>query len=82
MENLIRIGNNIRIIRQSLGYSQELMAIKLNISQPAYSKMENGKIKICKDNLDTICEILQINPVDLSNFNIKEIIKQFVNIEH
>ncbi len=80
MENLRKIGNNIRIIRQSRGYSQELMAIKLCISQPAYSKMENGKIRIGKNNLDAICEILEINYEQLICFNFHEIVKKASNI--
>jgi len=55
MENLI---NNIRAIREELGYSQEYMAIKLGIGQNGYSKIELGYTRITVDRLFEIANIL------------------------
>lgn len=60
-----RIAVKIRVIRRNREYSQEYMAILLNISQNAYSRLENGKTPITIDRLYQICSILQTNPRDL-----------------
>lgn len=60
-----RIAVKIRVIRRNREYSQEYMAILLNISQNAYSRLENGKTPITIDRLYQICSILGINPRDL-----------------
>ena len=56
-------GQNIRIERQKQGISQEWLAIQLDISQAAYSKMEAGKTKFKLDVVMKISEILQV-PID------------------
>ena len=40
------IGEKIRKIRTLKGLSQDYMAEKLKISQPAYSDIENNKTKV------------------------------------
>ena len=54
------IGRKIRVVRQLKGYSQEYMAMRLGVSQNAYSKMERGKIKVKNERLQTITGILEI----------------------
>jgi transcriptional regulator with XRE-family HTH domain len=51
----------IKQIREIRGYSQEYMATKLQISQPAYCKIENGKSKTKDQNYKLIAEILEVN---------------------
>ncbi|WP_394759205.1 helix-turn-helix domain-containing protein [Flavobacterium sp.] len=49
----------IKNIRKKKGYSHEYMAHQLNMSQPAYSKIENSETKLSVDRLFKISEILE-----------------------
>jgi len=53
--------------RINKGYSQEDIAAKLNISQSAYAKIENGITKIDLERLIDITKILEIDLQDLLN---------------
>lgn len=55
-------GNKIRIQRQIKNYSQEYMAFMLEISQPAYSKIERNETDLSLRRVYEIAEILEINP--------------------
>ncbi len=60
----------IRKIRRELDFSQEYMATNLNISQRAYSMIENGEIKnIDKVKLNKILELFGISKEFLENYN-------------
>jgi transcriptional regulator with XRE-family HTH domain len=59
------IGEKIRLIRISKGYSQEYMAFMLNISQGTYSKLEKDNIVITIQRLFSIAEILEVNITEL-----------------
>lgn len=59
------IGENIRIIRESLGFSQDYMASKLNITQQAYSNIEKNPEKITLKRLSDIATTLQVKLVTL-----------------
>jgi transcriptional regulator with XRE-family HTH domain len=68
LENKIRsVAVNIRKIRESKDYTQDYLAVKLAISQNAYSKIELGYTKITVERLFQIAHILEVNPVDLLN---------------
>lgn len=60
-----QIGNKIKNRREILNFSQEYVAEKLGISQPAYAKIEKGQTKIDIDRLNKISEILSIDILDL-----------------
>ncbi|MBL4678821.1 MAG: helix-turn-helix transcriptional regulator [Mucilaginibacter sp.] len=55
-----QIKTNIRIIRERRNYTQDYLAMKMNISQNAYSKIELGYSKLTVAKLLEICEILEI----------------------
>ena len=59
------IGRKIRIVRQLKGYSQEYMAMRLGISQNAYSKLERGKIRLKNQRVIEISGILEIPTYNL-----------------
>lgn len=63
------IGSKIRKIRELKGYSQEYMSVKLDLSQRAYSKIENDGIKLDWNRIEAISKILQIEPIDLVSFD-------------
>lgn len=60
------ILKNIRFERLRKGYSQEVMAEMLGISQNAYSKMERGKTKLSISRLQNITHILGVSVEHLS----------------
>lgn len=57
------IGVKIRKIREFRNYTQTHLADKLNISQNAYSKIENGTSKLSTDRLEEVAKILDV-PVE------------------
>jgi len=66
LETKIRsVAVNIRKVRESKDYTQDYLAVKLSISQNAYSKIELGYTKITVERLFQIAQILEVNPVDL-----------------
>ena len=74
LEQKIRtVAVNIRKIREAKDYTQDYLAIKLAISQNAYSKIELGYTKITVERLFQIAQILEVNPVDLINFEESEL---------
>lgn len=63
------IGDKIRKIRELKGFSQDYMASQLEISQRAYSKIENNDIKLDWGRIEDISKILQIEPIELVSFD-------------
>ena len=62
---------NKRIYRN---YTQEYLALKLHISQNAYSKIELGYTKITLERLFQIADILEFDVVDFINSDKSELI--------
>jgi len=58
-------SEKIRTRRKELGFSQEYVAMKLGISQKAYSDIESGKTKLKNDVLNEIAVILEISPFQI-----------------
>jgi len=56
MNNIV---SNIRKIREQKGYSQDNMAVELNMTQPSYSRIESGEAKLTFDRLQEIANILE-----------------------
>jgi transcriptional regulator with XRE-family HTH domain len=63
------IGDSIRKIRDIKGYSQEYVAQKLNMSQNNYGRIELGKVKLDVDRLKEIATVLEVDPMDIMNFD-------------
>jgi|SRR5690606_41809810 len=63
------VGNKIRKIRELKGFTQDYMASQLEISQRAYSKLENEEIKLDWQRIQKISTILEIEPIDLVSFD-------------
>lgn len=76
-----KIGSNLRNLRELKNISQEFIAIKLELSIKSYSNIENNVTKITLERLTQICEILEINPIAIINFNSEKII-QTINNSH
>ena len=63
------IGDKIRKVRELKGFTQDFMAGKLEMSQRAYSKIENNDIKLDWGRIEDISKILEIEPFDLISFD-------------
>jgi transcriptional regulator with XRE-family HTH domain len=61
----INIANNIRLLRESMGYSQDYVALQLNITQQAYSAIEKKPEKATLQRLKEIAVILQVPLITL-----------------
>lgn len=57
MKHRIPIGENIRFIREQLGYSQEYVATQLGITQQSYSNIEKKPEKATLQRLKDIAAI-------------------------
>ncbi len=56
------IGDNIRFLRESRGYSQEGLAIRAGLQRTYIGDVERGERNITVLNLEHIAEALQIHP--------------------
>lgn len=61
----LTIADNIRIMRENLGYSQDYMATQLSITQQAYSALEKNADKITVKRLKEIAKIFDVKIVTL-----------------
>ena len=74
------IGNKIKNIRELKNLTQEFIAEKLDVSQAAYSRMENGETKITDEKLAQIAEILEVKPEDIKAFDSHKYFNSFNNV--
>jgi transcriptional regulator with XRE-family HTH domain len=61
------IGQQIRLLREAKGYSQEYMADMLDVSQSTYACLESGKTALRVDRLFQILELLDTDIATLLN---------------
>lgn len=64
-KELNRILDIVKRRRLQLGYSQMFVAEKLHITQNVYSKIESNKIKLTVCRLSIICDILDMDVIEL-----------------
>ena len=74
------VAVNIRKIREFRNYTQEYLAMKLSISQNAYSKIELGYTKITLERLYQIAQILEVDLIQLINAEDTEVVQLLSNI--
>jgi len=68
MDKTIRIGPNIKFIRNIKGIKQEVVANELGISQPEYSLIENSDV-VDDQIIIQIAQILNVTPELIKEFN-------------
>jgi transcriptional regulator with XRE-family HTH domain len=73
------VALNIRRIREYRDYTQGYLALKLGISQNAYSKIELAYTRITLERLIQIADILEVDSVDLINGNAEDIVQLHAN---
>ncbi|WP_396173516.1 helix-turn-helix domain-containing protein [Flavobacterium sp.] len=76
MESIVE---KIKDIRKRKGYSHEYMAHQLEMSQPAYSKIEKNETVLSVDRLYKIAEILETPIIDILDINPNTIYNQTNN---
>ena len=80
------IIENIRILRESKGYSQDYMAELMSITQSAYARFERGATKTDLKIVSLIAQVLDINIIDIITYpekyvNIKDVPKEIITSE-
>jgi transcriptional regulator with XRE-family HTH domain len=73
------IGEKIRKIRTIKGYSQDYVSDLLNISQAAYSDIENNKTKINLERIQEIAAIFKLDVNDLISFDENQVFNNTFN---
>ena len=61
----MNIKDKIKNLREMNGWSQEVMAERLNMSKNGYARIERGESKLDMERLEKIAEIFSIEVVDL-----------------
>jgi transcriptional regulator with XRE-family HTH domain len=59
---------NIRVIRQKLGYTQDVVGKQLGMSQNGYSLIENGSRNLTVNDLNQIAIIFKMDVIDLFTY--------------
>ena len=65
----MNIGSKIRKIREIKGYSQENMAIDLDMSVTGYGKIERNQVAITVDKLEQISKVLGVQVDQILGFD-------------
>lgn len=73
------LGKKIRLLRHQKGWSQEDVAKRLDISIPAFSKIETGITDINLSRLEQIATLFEMSVVQLLTFNDAEYEQKYVN---
>jgi transcriptional regulator with XRE-family HTH domain len=63
------LGKKIRLLRHQKGWSQEEVAKRLDISIPAFSKIETGITDINLSRLEQISALFEMSVVQLLTYN-------------
>ena len=73
------LGKKIRLLRHQKGWSQEDVAKRLDISIPAFSKIETGITDINLSRLEQIAQLFEMSVVQLLTFNDTEQQEKYVS---
>jgi transcriptional regulator with XRE-family HTH domain len=71
-KNMKTLGKKIRLLRHQKSWSQEDVAKQLEISIPAFSKIETGITDINLSRLEQISKLFEMSVVQLLTFNDQE----------
>lgn len=72
----MKIGKNIRTLREIKNFSQSYMADMLHVSQRTFSSIENDQTSLTLERLFLICEILDCELSDLLAFDQKNLFEK------
>jgi transcriptional regulator with XRE-family HTH domain len=65
MRHLKTLSRNIRTLRHEKGWSQQEIAVRLDISIPAFSKIETGVTDVNLSRIEQIAAVFGISVIDL-----------------
>ncbi len=65
----MQIWEKIRMLRHSKSLTQNYVAFYLDITQPAYHKIECGKTKLTYDRMKKLAELFEVKISDLTDSN-------------
>lgn len=68
IEKYRQLGLNISYYRKLNGYSQSLLAEKINISRTHMSRIETAECAVSLDIVFDICKVLDVSPEKLFSF--------------
>lgn len=75
MQTLMKnFGDNIRIVRQAKGYTQENVAELLGMSSSCYAKIERGESDITVSRIEEIAKVFEVAPAQLVTLSDKSFI--------
>jgi transcriptional regulator with XRE-family HTH domain len=69
----MKIGENIKKLRELKNFTQQYLADELNLSLSGYGKIERDQTELTIGRLFRICEILEVDIFTLITFNGKDI---------
>lgn len=69
MSRLNNLGKNIKKFREIKGYSQEILAEKVNLSREYITRIENGQKFVSLKKLFLIADALEVKFFNLTNFD-------------
>lgn len=73
------LGKKIRLLRHQNGWSQEDVAKRLDISIPAFSKIETGITDINLSRLEQIAKLFDLSVIQLLTYNDSEEQEKYVS---
>jgi|GEM_PF-1430781 len=76
----IKLAQQIRSIREYKGYSQEVLAQHLGISQQAYQKIESGITRLSKERFLKITKYLELEVSKMNIHQLEEMISPYDKI--
>lgn len=71
-----KIGNKIRTLRETVGFSQDNLAAELGITQPTYARLEKDDERISITRLIHIAQILKTSVAELIDEKTQKVINQ------
>ncbi len=77
----MKLGENLKKLRESKGYTQQQMADLIHTHRSGYSKIENNQQEISVDSLVYIAKNFGISVDDIIYFNEKNSIPNEVSVE-
>ena len=66
---MVRIGSNIRKLRELKSITREQMASQLDMSPSNYSKVERDELPLTLDRLEKIAKIFELTYLDIINYD-------------
>ena len=70
-----RINENIKTIRELKNYTQEYMALRLNITQAGYSRIEKGSNRLSFEKLEEIAAVFEMDVRKIIKFDISHYVE-------